>query len=108
MPTALGAGLHDVGAQIASRGRQLTKFPGRRDASPLSGQPVAEHISHQPQPRLLTDRAVGLGLRADIAGRADQLRVRITHLIASESAETHLVDQHSAGQSMVDDASTIR
>ena len=68
---------------------------------------MAEHIGHQPEPRLLADRTVGLGLRSDIAGRPDQLGVRVTHLVATESAETHLVNQHPAGQTVVDDASAI-
>ena len=107
MPTTLGAGLHDIGAQIASRCRQLSKFPRGRHASAVRRQPVAKHIGDQPQPRLLTNRTVGLGLRADIAGRANQLRVGVTHLIATKPPKSHLVDQHSAGKSMVDDSPTI-
>ncbi len=65
---------------------------------------MTEHVGHDSQLVVLADRAIGCRFGADIAGGADQFGVRVAHLGAADTAQSDLVDQHPAGQPMVDDA----
>ena len=65
---------------------------------------MAEHVGDDVELRLLADRAVGRRLGTDVAGGPDQLGVGVTDLGAADAAEADLVDEHAAGQPVVDDA----
>lgn len=68
---------------------------------------MAKHIGDQPQVVLLTDRTEGLGFRANVGSRPDELRMSITDFIPSQTADPNLIDQHPAGKSVIDNASSF-
>ena len=65
-------------------------------------EPWPEHVRHQTQRRSLTDGAVHTTFGADVAGGADELGMRVAHLILTKAAAPELVDQVTPGQPMVD------
>jgi SAM-dependent methyltransferase len=105
VPAALDAGLDHVRGQIVRSLIERRHLRRRRDAPPLCRQTGAEHVGHESQLRGLTDRADRPALGADVACRADQLGMRVADLVLTEPAATELVDQMTAGQSVIDHTS---
>lgn len=104
MPTALDARLDHVGGQLLGSTAQLAHLGSRRHASPVRWEPVPEHVRHQLEVGLVTDRAPRRRLGTDVARRPDQLGMRVTHLLTPEPTDAHLVDDHPASETMIDDA----
>ena len=73
-------------------------------------QPMAEHVGHKFEIRVLTDWAQGRSVCANVLGRTNEFRVRVTNRLGSYSTLLHLADQHAPRQPMIDNASrpTVR
>lgn len=72
----------------------------------MGGQPRTEHVRHQTQRRLATDRARDPALGTDVARCADQFRMGVAHLMLAEPAAPELVDQVPSGEAVIDHATT--
>lgn len=70
-------------------------------------QAMPEHIRHEPEVLFFADRTTRFGLRADICCSADEFWVSIAHLVAAQSANAHLIDQHAPCEAVVDDAASF-
>ena len=107
MPPALDAGLDDVRGELVCLRPEPTHLLGGRHAPTVRRQPRPEHVRDELEIALLTDRAASLGLRSDVLRGADQLGVRVADLIARDSPDTDLVDEHLAREPVVDDAAPL-
>ena len=108
VPSALGTGLDHVGRQLALRlRRQCPEFLLGAHAATGCRQAVPEDVGDDAKLVVFADRAIGGRFRADVAGGADQLGVGIADLGAADPAEPNLVDEHPAGEAMVDDAAAL-
>ena len=108
VPSALCAGLHHVGAELTPSHRELSEFFGARHAPAVRGQPMTEDIRHQPKASRLADRAVRLGLGADIASRPNELGMGVADLVPPKAAEANLIDDHPPRQTVIHDPATVR
>ena len=108
VPPALWARLDDVRRELplGLHGKQAQLLLGAH-AFAGRGQPMAEHVGHDAELVLLADGAVGGRLGADVARRTDQFGMGIAHLGTTDPTQTDLVDEHPAGQPVIDDAATL-
>lgn len=109
VPPACDAGLDHIRSSLAA----LCHLGDHRDvarsghASPLSWDSVAEHVGDDAELLGFTDRAIGLGLCADVLGSTNQLGVGVAHLRLADPPDSNLVDEHSPGQTVIDDAAAL-
>jgi hypothetical protein len=68
---------------------------------------MTKHIRHKPEILFFAYRTDRFGFCSNIPRSTDEFRVRIAHLIAPQPADANLIDQHPAGQAMVNDSSAI-
>ncbi len=68
---------------------------------------MTEHVRDDLQLRLLADRAVGLGLDADVARSPDQFGVGVAHLVATQATQPDLIDQHPSCQAVIHDPAPL-
>ena len=102
VPAAFDARLDDVCAEFVAAMVELAHLLGGRNATSLSRQPRAEHVGHQLEVGFFADRTTHRGLRADVAGGANQFGMRIAHLVERNPTLLHLGDEHAARQPVVD------
>ena len=108
VPSTLRAGLHHVGAELTPGHRELSELFGARHAPAVRGQPMTEDVRHQPKASLLADRAVRLGLGADIASRPNELGMGVADLVPTKTAEANLIDEHPPRQTVIHDPAAVR
>ncbi len=69
---------------------------------------MTEDIRHQPKASLLADRAVRLGLSADIASRPNELGMGVADLVPTKTAEANLIDEYPPRQTVIHDPAAVR
>ena len=68
---------------------------------------MTEYVRHQAKIVLFTDWTYRFGFGSDVCCGTDELRVGIAHLISAQAPNTHLIDQHSASKSVIDNPAAI-
>ena len=68
---------------------------------------MAEYIRHQAKILLFADWTYRFGFGSDVCCGTDELRVGIAHLISAQAPNAHLIDQHSASKSVIDNPAAI-
>lgn len=106
MPPAFNARFHHVRGEIVGTLIECSELLGGRDATAMGGEPGTEHVRHETQWRLATDRARDAALGTDVARRADQFRMGVAHLMLAEPAAPELVDQVPSCEAVIDHATT--
>jgi hypothetical protein len=65
---------------------------------------VSKHVGHKAKIVLFANWTARLSLRAHVRRRTYEFRMCIAHLVSSQSSDTDLIDQHSSGESMINNA----
>ena len=107
VPTTLDARLDHVRRELVGSGTQLTHLLGGRHASTVSRESVTEHVGHDAEIGLIADGTPGGGDGADVASRTDEFGMSVAHVLLTEPARLHLVDEHPTGETVVDDAASL-
>src|SRR5581483_5074258 len=105
VPAALGADLDHVAGELVAVLAEAVELALVRDAAAVGGlERVAVDVGHQPQLRLLADRALLLGLLPEMAGGPDELRVGVAVLGPADLPRAPLAQDRSASEAVVDSA----
>ena len=112
MPPTRPAGLDDVRGVVATHRRarnppELIQLGGFGDAPPVTWKPWSEHIRHEHDGVIHTDRTLDDRFVSEVSCGAQQLGVSITNLILAQSTASILVDECAAGQAVIDDATEL-
>src|SRR6266540_3054963 len=103
VPVAGGADLDHVAGELLGRTVQVDEAGAGPDAAGLLAQGVAEHVVDVHQAELLADGAGPAGALADVAGRAEQLRVGVADLVAGQPPTAKLQELRLLGEGVVDE-----
>ena len=107
VPSATSTRLHHICGVVAttgSRGQttELLEFIRPSNASAMARKTWTEDVTHQHHVVVDTDRTTNFGLVTKVASSAQQVGVRIAHLVTTQATSSVFVDQRPSSQSMVD------
>ena len=86
---------------------ELIEFGRLGDATTMARQSGTEHVRHEHDVVLDTDRTLDDRLVAEVTCCAQEFGVSVAHLIATQSTAPVLVDQCASREAMVDDAAQL-
>ncbi|MEY2939471.1 MAG: hypothetical protein RIS58_458 [Actinomycetota bacterium] len=112
MPPTRPAGLNDISGVVATHRRarnppELVQLGWFGDAPPVTWKPWSEHIRHEHDGVIHTDRTLDDRFITEVSCGTQQLRVSITNLILAQTTASILADECAAGQAVIDDATKL-
>ena len=107
MPRTTATGFDHIGGEPLAAAFEAIEFGSGGHTPTVFGQTGPEHVGHQHQVIVLTDGTGRGGGRTQLSGSSQQLGMCIAHLIAAQSTPVVLVDEMTAGETVVDRAHPV-
>lgn len=102
VPAAVGAHLDHVAVELIVFLGKFVEFTGLGNTPAVRGaQPVAVDVQNVEEVLALTDRAPFPHSLTNVAGRSEELRVRIADVVAADSAQLEIPQDGPAGKLVV-------